>query len=91
MARNAKNTRMCSGCMTRMDKEELISIYKSDEGILIGSNIPKVSGRSVYLCPKKECMEKSIKKKSFSRGLKCEIEPEFYYKLRDFFKSLDGE
>lgn len=91
MARNAKNTRMCSGCMARRDKNELVSIYNSDEGIVIGGALPKVSGRSVYLCRNGECLAKAIKKRSLSRGLRCEIESEFYDKLNEYFKIPDGE
>lgn len=84
MARNAKNTRMCAGCMSRYDKSQLVCINKSADGIItIGKE--KLSGRSVYLCKSKACMEKAIKKKWLSRSLKCEIEPDFYDKLRDYF------
>lgn len=91
MARNAKNTRMCSGCMARRDKNELVSIYKTDKEIEIGSDMPRVSGRSVYLCKGADCLAKAIKKRSLSRGLRCEIEPEFYDKLNEYFKTPDGE
>ncbi len=84
MARNAKNTRMCAGCMERHDKNEFVCINKSSVGtVTIGCE--KKSGRSVYLCKKTACMEKAIKKKWFSRSLKCEIEPDFYDKLREYF------
>lgn len=91
MARNAKNTRMCSGCMARRDKGELVSIYKTDKGIEIGGSLPRISGRSVYLCKDGDCLAKAIKKKSIPRGLRCEIEPELYNKLNEYFKTLDGE
>ena len=88
MARNPKNTRMCSGCMARRDKTELICIYKSADGIIIGDASLKKQGRSVYLCRDVLCMEKSIKKKWFSRSLKCELPPDFYDDLRNYFNAL---
>ena len=91
MARNAKNTRMCSGCMARRDKTELICIYKSADEVKIGAPSQKTSGRSVYICFSQDCMEKSIKRKWISRSLKCELPHDFYEKLREFFKKLAGE
>lgn len=88
MARNPKNTRMCSGCMARRDKAELICIYKTADGLWIGDASEKKQGRSAYLCPDMSCMEKSIKKKWFSRSLKCELPPDFYDRLRNYFNTL---
>ena len=90
MARNAKNTRMCSGCMARRDKTELICVNKFGNNITIGFATLKKEGRSAYLCPNESCMEKSIKKKCFSRFLKCELPTDFYDNLREFVKSLAG-
>ena len=88
MARNAKNTRMCSGCMVRMDKSEFVCIYNSADGVKIGNPKDKTSGRSAYLCKNKECMEKTIKRKWISRSLKCELPPCFYDNLKIYFESF---
>lgn len=91
MARNAKNTRMCSGCMKRRDKSELVYVSKTPTGIEIGLNKQTSHGRSAYLCPDKNCMEKSIKRKWFSRSLRCDIPPDFYEILREYFNTLNME
>ena len=88
MARNAKNTRMCSGCMARGDKIKFICIYNSADGIKIGSPQNKTSGRSAYLCKNEECMEKAIKRKWISRSLRCDVPPCFYDSLREYFKTF---
>lgn len=88
MARNAKNTRMCSGCMARRDKSHLICIYKSEEQIKIGLPHEKISGRSAYLCRDMQCMEKAIKRKWFSRSLRSELPNDFYDNLRSYFQTL---
>ena len=88
MARNIKNTRMCSGCMARRDKSEFICIYKSEDGIKIGLPGEKSSGRSAYLCKDVQCMDKAIKRKWFSRSLKMEIPNDFYDNLRSYFQTL---
>ena len=87
MARNAKNTRMCSGCMSRRDKSDFVCIYNSTDGIKIGNPADKTSGRSAYLCKNEECMEKAIKRKWISRSLKTELPNDFYDNLRSFFKT----
>ncbi len=89
MARNAKNTRMCAGCMTRKAKDELIAIRIGQNGAEFGTG--HVSGRSAYLCPDAKCMEKAIRKKSFARNLRTELQPDFYDKLREFFITLTRE
>ena len=91
MARNAKNTRMCSGCMARKDKSELICVNKFRNDVTIGFALLKKEGRSAYLCPSDKCMEKSIKKKAFSRHLKCELPPDFYDNLKEFVASFNKE
>jgi len=87
MARKAKNTRMCSGCMARREKSELASVCKNEKGFFFGFDSQSEKGRSVYICKNADCLEKSIKKKSFSRSFKCELPPEFYGDLREFFNS----
>lgn len=84
MARNPKNTRMCSGCMARRDKTELVCVNNFNNNITIGFAVLNKEGRSAYLCPSVQCMEKSIKRKSFSRFLKCELPADFYDNLKEF-------
>ena len=91
MARNAKNTRMCSGCMARKDKAELICVNNFQNNVTIGFAVLKKEGRSAYLCPSLPCMEKSIKKKAFSRHLKCELNTDFYDNLETLVTSLIKE
>ena len=91
MARNAKNTRMCSGCMARRDKNELICIFPSENGISIGCASEKKHGRAAYLCPDVKCMEKSIKRKCFARSLRSELPPDFYDNLKQYFQTLNRE
>ena len=91
MARNAKNTRMCSGCMARRDKAELVCVNNFNNNVTIGFAITKKEGRSAYLCPNESCLEKSIKKKAFSRHLKCELPSDFYNNLKTFVTSLIKE
>ncbi len=91
MARNAKNTRMCSGCMTRRDKAEFIAVTICSEGLFISEAPTAPKGRTAYLCRDSACMERAIKRKWFSRALRCEIPNGFYEDLREYFSRLNLE
>lgn len=91
MARNAKNTRMCSGCMARKDKSEFIAVARCEGRLSISESADAPKGRTAYICPSSACMEKAIKRKCFSRALRCEIPSGFYDDLREYFSSLNLE
>ena len=89
MARNPKNTRMCAGCRTRYDKSQLVRVTRSADGIKLTKASDHASGRSVYICHSLNCLSSAIKRKSFARSFKCEIEPELYTVLEEYIKSSD--
>ena len=89
MARNPKNTRMCAGCRTRCDKSQLVRVARSADGIRLNMALDHTGGRSVYICPSLKCLDSAIKRKSFARSFKCEIEPELYTMLEEYIKSSD--
>ncbi len=91
MARSAKNTRMCSGCMARRDKSEFIAVTRSEGKISISASKDAPKGRTAYLCPDDQCMERAIRRKWFHRALRCELPFGFYEDLREYFSRLDLE
>jgi len=48
-------------------------------------------GRGMYLCPSEMCVQNAIKRKSFTRGLRAEVSPDFYEEIADYVKSLNAE
>lgn len=75
--------RQCVGCQNMVSKKELIRIIKSSEGNIELDATGKKNGRGAYLCKKKECLEKAIKKHSLERSLKVSIPVEIYDSLKE--------
>ena len=89
MARNPKNTRMCAGCRNRCDKSQLVRVAKTKDGIKLAPASEHIEGRSVYICPSLKCMESAMKRKSFARSFKCDIDPNLHTTLEQYIKSSD--
>ena len=88
MSKNPYPTRMCSGCMTRRPKEELIRIVRTKDGKAIVDITGKADGRGAYVCPDENCIKKAEKKNRFPRDLKCEVSKDIYDVLINL---ADGE
>lgn len=92
MARNEKNTRMCASCRTRADRSKLVRICRKKDGeFVVESTQERCEGRGMYLCPNIKCLEGAIKRKSFSRNLRCEIPDSLTEKIESFVKSINAE
>lgn len=81
MSKNPFPVRMCSGCMKRRPKMELIRIAVAQDGKAIIDNSYKHPGRGAYVCPNTTCIKKAEKKNWFSRSLRAEIDKEIYREL----------
>ncbi|MDO4942149.1 MAG: YlxR family protein [Lachnospiraceae bacterium] len=75
--------RQCVGCQNMVSKRELIRIIKTSEGDIQLDATGKKNGRGAYICKKKECLEKAIKKHSLERSLKVSIPVEIYDSLKE--------
>lgn len=92
MARNEKNTRMCSGCRERKNRSELVRVYKTKDGIFGTDRSDKsCGGRGVYVCFDVKCIENAQKRKSFSRSFKCDVPPDIIEELINIVKTPDSE
>jgi len=92
MGRNVKNTRMCAACRRHGDKNEFVHICKRKDGsVFISGMGGHAEGRGMYLCPSEMCVQNAIKRKSFTRGLRAEVSPDFYGEIADYVKSLNAE
>ncbi len=70
------------GCNEPKEKNELLRIVKSKEGIIEVDLTGKKNGRGAYICKKQECLDKVVKSKRLSKVLEQEIETEIYERLR---------
>lgn len=77
-----KPQRMCMGCNSRKDKQDLIRIVMNKEGEITIDKTGKLSGRGAYICDSLECLEKVIKTKRLERTFEIKINNEIYENLR---------
>lgn len=61
--------RTCVGCFEKRGKEELVRLLVDNEGVLVVDVDQRIEGRGSYICPRRECMKKAIKKGRLSRSL----------------------
>ena len=62
--------RKCQGCLSLINRDELIKITKLADGTLKINPNSKELGRSVYVCKNSECIKTLIKKKKIKTALK---------------------
>lgn len=81
--------RKCAGCEEMKEKKQLLRVVHTPEGEFLLDFTGKKSGRGVYVCRSKECLEAAQKKRGLERSLKCAVPQEIYL---DLLKQLeDGE
>ena len=67
--------RRCVGCMESKPKNSLVRIACYDGNLSVDPS-GKAKGRGVYLCPRRECMEKARKRRALQRSFDVEIPQE---------------
>jgi len=75
--------RMCSGCLEKKDKKDLIRVVKNKEGQISIDLTGKKPGRGAYICRSLTCLEKAIKAKRLDRSLEVKIDEETFVRLRE--------
>ena len=76
--------RKCVGCGKIKDRQELIKITKTNDGIFVNPDNKKF-GRSAYLCYNNACIEAAFKKNKIARVLKTSIPEDLKGKLINEF------
>ena len=82
MVKKKKPERTCMACNEQKEKQELLRIVKSKDGIIEVDLTGKKNGRGAYICKKEECLEKIIKSKRLERVFEKEISTELYESIR---------
>ncbi len=82
MVNKKKPERTCIACNEQKEKQELLRIVKSKEGLIEIDETGKKNGRGAYICKKEECLEKLIKSKRLQKVFETEIENELYENIR---------
>ena len=82
MVNKKKPERTCIACNEQREKNNLLRIVKSKDGIIEVDETGKKSGRGAYICKSEECLDKAIKSKRLERIFEKEIENELYENIR---------
>ena len=69
--------RKCTGCGKLLERENLIRVVRSADGIVIKGACHR-DGRSAYICKNIECLKKAQKKKGLERSLRTQIPDGLY-------------
>ncbi|MBR3614779.1 MAG: YlxR family protein [Clostridia bacterium] len=82
MVKKKKPERTCMACNEQKEKQELLRIVKSKDGIIEVDLTGKKCGRGAYICKNETCLDKLIKSKRLERVFEKEISPELYESIR---------
>jgi len=75
--------RTCVGCRTVKPKRDLVRIVRDPAGQVDVDFTGKKSGRGVYICPNRPCLDAAIKGARIGTGLETDIPPEVVARLRE--------
>ena len=82
-------TRMCCGCRSNKPKGDFIRVVRMPDGKIIIDKTQKSDGRGVYVCKSEKCLDIAIRKKGFARGLRTNVDDEFFVQLREYITALE--
>ncbi len=64
--------RTCVGCRGIFEKKEVVRIVAGPAGVVIDYR-EKLPGRAAYVCPTRQCIEKSLTRDTISKALRLKI------------------
>lgn len=82
MINKKKPARTCMACNEQKEKNELLRIVRSKDGIIEVDLTGKKSGRGAYICKNEDCLNKIIKSKRLEKVFEKEISAELYESIR---------
>lgn len=77
-----KPVRRCMGCNESKEKNELLRILKSKEGMVEMDLTGKKNGRGAYICKNEDCLNQVKKTKRLEKALDVKISEELYESIR---------
>ncbi len=62
--------RRCVACRKLLDRKQLLKVTRDfQDGVVLEGGM----GRSAYLCPTKDCLEESSRRKRLEKALRCQV------------------
>jgi len=83
-------TRSCVGCQEKKEKKQLIRVIRTPDDRIELDATGKSNGRGAYICPKRDCLQKAMKKHALQRSLEREIPDDIYLALSAQIEKLEG-
>ncbi len=80
--------RRCASCRRTAPKSTFIRFARQKDSAagawrVIHDPTQKLPGRGAYLCPRRECIEQAIKKRTLDKALRAPVPRELLEALRD--------
>ena len=82
MLNKKKPLRTCMACNEQKEKQELLRIVCSKDGIIEIDLTGKKNGRGAYICKNLECLDKIIKTNRFEKIFERKIDEKLYKDIR---------
>jgi len=91
MAGRAKHIpiRTCVACGAKEGKRALVRLVRTLEGRVEVDPTGKRPGRGAYLCPRRACWERALKRDRLERALRCPLPPEVREALLAYARTLE--
>ena len=83
--------RTCVACGAKEGKRALVRVVRTPEGRVEVDPTGKRPGRGAYLCPRRACWEKALKKGRLERALRSPLPPEVRETLVAYAQNLSAE
>ncbi|MEP6756022.1 MAG: YlxR family protein [Chthonomonadales bacterium] len=70
--------RTCIACRTTGEKQGLLRVVRTPDGVAVFDSSGKTNGRGAYVCASEVCILAARKARKLERGLKCDVAAEVY-------------
>lgn len=80
--------RTCIACRETRPKRDLVRIVLTSEGAIVVDETGKQNGRGAYLCQRRSCWQKALKRGSLNRALRTQLSSEDRAVLEAYAESM---
>jgi predicted RNA-binding protein YlxR (DUF448 family) len=81
--------RTCVACRQVKEKEDLIRLVSTGNGVAEIDVLGKKPGRGAYLCPRRTCWELALRKNRLDYALRTRLRDDNRQTLREYIRSLE--
>jgi predicted RNA-binding protein YlxR (DUF448 family) len=82
--------RTCIACRQVKEKNDLVRLVSTGNGIVEIDVFGKKPGRGAYLCPQKNCWELALRKNRLDYALRTRLRDDSRQTIRNYIHDLEG-